>query len=88
MCILYYLYIFQLDDLDKKNKSLKNENELLEIKTKTVKREKDTLLLEERKMQDQINLVNSYVVMYMILCMAIVKDSKRSDNSIIYVDQA
>ena len=44
--------MFQLDDSDKKN-------ELLEIKIKTIKREKDTLLLEERKKQDQINLVNS-----------------------------
>ena len=44
--------MFQLNDSDKKN-------ELLEIKIKTIKREKDTLLLEERKKQDQINLVNS-----------------------------
>ena len=52
--------MFQLDDSDKKN-------ELLEIKFKTIKKEKDTLLLEERKKQDQINLVNSKLASYICI---------------------
>ena len=50
--------VLQLDDSNKTNESLKNENELLEKENNTLRSEKDASLLAEKKKQDQLNLVN------------------------------